>query len=67
MPEDARTEDGVPTRVGAPESGTVTWPGGADLTPDTLYAWVTTGPWPNRNLAASAGVARRRGPLTAYA
>ena len=35
-----------------PETGTVVWPGGADLAPDTLYERVRTGAWPARNLAA---------------
>jgi hypothetical protein len=34
------------------ESGTVTWPGGADLAPDSLYVRVTTGAWPGRDVAA---------------
>ena len=50
--EDARTPDGfVKVRVDA-ESGTVTWPGGADLAPDTLYERVRTGVWPSRDIAA---------------
>lgn len=34
------------------ESGTVVWPGGADLAPDTLYERVRTGVWPERRAAA---------------
>ncbi len=34
------------------ESGTVVWPGGADLAPDTLYERVRTGAWPDKHLAA---------------
>ncbi len=34
------------------ESGTVVWPGGADLAPDTLYERVRTGAWPDEHLAA---------------
>jgi hypothetical protein len=34
------------------ESGTVVWPGGADLAPDTLYERVRTGLWPDENAAA---------------
>jgi len=35
-----------------PETGTVVWPGGADLAPDTLYERVRTGAWPDENVAA---------------
>lgn len=35
-----------------PESGTVCWPGGADLAPDTLYERVRTGVWPGESQAA---------------
>ena len=35
-----------------PETGTVVWPGGADLAPDTLYERVRTGAWPDRDGAA---------------
>lgn len=34
------------------ESGTVVWPGGADLAPDTLYERVKTGLWPGESAAA---------------
>jgi len=34
------------------ESGTVTWPGDADLAPDTLYQRVRTGAWPEQDGAA---------------
>jgi hypothetical protein len=34
------------------ETGTVVWPGGADLAPDTLYERIRTGVWPDQNLAA---------------
>jgi hypothetical protein len=33
-------------------TGTIVWPGGADLAPDTLYERVRTGAWPEQNLAA---------------
>lgn len=50
--DDARTPEGFSkVRVDA-ESGTVTWPGGADLAPDTLYVRVRTGVWPDQNVAA---------------
>lgn len=43
----ARTSDGfVKVRVDD-ETGTVSWPGGADLAPDTLYERVRTGAWPD--------------------
>jgi hypothetical protein len=35
------------------ESGTVVWPGGADLAPDTLYERVRTGVWPEQHSAAA--------------
>ncbi len=44
--EEARTIEGFASVWVDPESGTVTWPGGADLAPDTLYLRVTTGAWP---------------------
>ncbi len=34
------------------ESGTIVWPGGADLAPDTLYERVRTGLWPDESAAA---------------
>jgi hypothetical protein len=34
------------------ETGTVVWPGGADLAPDTLYERVRTGAWPHSGIAA---------------
>ena len=50
--ERARTQEGfVQVSVDA-ESGTVTWPGGADLAPDTLYVRVKTGSWPGSQVAA---------------
>ena len=32
--------------------GTIVWPGGADLAPDTLYERITTGLWPGENARA---------------
>jgi hypothetical protein len=48
----ARTPAGFATVHVDPETGTVVWPGGADLAPDTLYERVRTGAWPEQNLAA---------------
>jgi len=50
--EHARTPEGFAAAELDPESGTVTWPGGADLAPDTLYERVKTGAWPGRRVAA---------------
>lgn len=49
---DARTSDGFARVTVDAESGTIVWPGGADLAPDTLYERVRTGLWPEQNLAA---------------
>ena len=44
--ERARTPSGfAKVRVDS-ETGTIVWPGGADLAPDTLYERVRTGTWP---------------------
>jgi len=50
--EAARTREGFAKVEVDAETGTVTWPGGADLAPDTLYERVRTGTWPDQNLAA---------------
>ncbi|MGH2982743.1 MAG: DUF2442 domain-containing protein [Solirubrobacterales bacterium] len=50
--EDARTPTGFEKVTVDPESGTVVWPGGADLAPDTLYERVRTGVWPEPNVPA---------------
>jgi hypothetical protein len=34
------------------KTGTVVWPGGADLAPDTLHERVRTGIWPGQDVAA---------------
>jgi len=48
----ARTPEGFSEAVVDAEAGTVTWPGGADLAPDTLYKRVRTGAWPDQDVAA---------------
>jgi len=49
---EARTPGGfAKVRVDS-ESGTVVWPGGADLAPDTLYVRARTGAWPDQHVAA---------------
>lgn len=48
----ARTPEGFVEAHVDRDSGTVAWPGGADLAPDTLYERVRTGAWPGRNVAA---------------
>ncbi len=50
--ERARTSAGFSEVTVDPESGTVCWPGGADLAPDTLYERVRTGAWPGESHAA---------------
>jgi hypothetical protein len=50
--DQARTPSGF-AKVGVDtETGTVVWPGGADLAPDTLYERLRTGAWPGRHIAA---------------
>lgn len=49
--EHARTSAGFAEVAIDTETGTVVWPGGADLAPDTLYERVRTGIWPE-NIAA---------------
>lgn len=48
----ARTPAGFAKVEVDEETGTVTWPGGADLAPDTLYMRVRTGAWPDQDVAA---------------
>lgn len=50
--DQARTPEGFATVAPDPETGTVVWPGGADLAPDTLYERIRTGVWPERNAVA---------------
>jgi len=47
----ARCMDRLMAAIDA-ETGTVTWPGGADLAPDTLYHRISTGLWPEQSAAA---------------
>jgi len=50
--EHARTSEGFAKVTVDEETGAVTWPGGGDLAPDTLYERVRSGVWPGRNVAA---------------
>lgn len=50
--ERARTAVGFAEARVDTELGTVCWPGGADLAPDTLYERIRTGAWPGRSRAA---------------
>jgi len=50
--EQARTPGGFAQATLDQETGTVVWPGGADLAPDTLYARIRTGSWPATEMAA---------------
>lgn len=45
--EAARTPEGFAKVEVDAETGTVVWPGGADLAPDTLYERIRTGVWPS--------------------
>ena len=48
----ARTPEGFVKVTVDAETGTVVWPGGADLAPDTLYVRARTGAWPDQDVAA---------------
>jgi hypothetical protein len=50
---EARTPDGFEQVTVDQETGTIVWPGGADLAPDTLYERVRTGRWPQDPAPAS--------------
>jgi hypothetical protein len=49
---EARTPAGFATVTVDPDTGTVVWPGGADLAPDTLYERLRTGAWPDREFVS---------------
>lgn len=51
--ERALTPEGFAAVTVDAETGTVCWPGGADLAPDTLYVRVRTGVWPSKIQAHS--------------
>lgn len=48
----ARSPEGFAQVTVDDESGTIVWPGGADLAPDTLYERVRTGTWPRPGVIA---------------
>jgi len=50
--EHARTSEGFAKVTVDEETGTVTWPCGADLAPDALYERIRSGVWPGRDVAA---------------
>ncbi len=50
--ERALTPEGFAAVTVDAETGTICWPGGADLAPDTLYVRVRTGAWPDQSQAA---------------
>ncbi len=52
--DQARTPEGFAKARVDGETGTVTWPCGADLAPDTLYERVRTGAWPDQHVAAES-------------
>ena len=52
MFEQALTTTGFAAVTVDSESGTVVWPGGADLAPDTLYQRIRMGLWPEEHAAA---------------
>jgi Protein of unknown function (DUF2442) len=51
--EAARTPEGFAEVAVDHETGTVIWPGGADLAPDTLYERLRSGAWPDTRAAAA--------------
>ena len=55
--EEARTPEGFAKVAVDTDTGTVLWPGGADLAPDTLYERIRTGSWPQDPVPASGPAA----------
>ena len=49
---EARTPDGFAQVSLDSELGTIVWPSGADLAPDTLYLRIRSGRWPDQDVAA---------------
>jgi hypothetical protein len=49
---EARTPDGFAQVIVDPELGTIVWPSGADLAPDTLHRRIRSGRWPDQDMAA---------------
>ena len=49
---EARTPEEFAKVAVEPETGTIVWPGGADLAPDPLYISAQTGAWPGQSIAA---------------
>ncbi len=47
---EARSPEGFAAVSVDQDTGTVVWPGGADLAPDTLYHRVRAGAWPEAGL-----------------
>ena len=50
--EQARAPEGFAKVAVDEETGTIVWPGDADLAPDTLYERVRTGMWPDHDVPA---------------
>jgi hypothetical protein len=50
--EEARPPEGFVKVAVDEETGTIAWPGYADLAPDTLYKRARTGMWPDRDVPA---------------
>jgi len=50
--EAARTKEGFAKVNVDSEAGTIVWPGGVDLAPDTLYERIRSGVWPESRAPA---------------